>query len=626
MPQLKFKDSILFKVGVSILIPVSLIFAIMFYLLYVNIQELTEEKYINQLHEINLNYTDYITDKLDGLSSKTKLIANEIERGRISVDDFLEVTNDITLSDDLVYGSAIALAPKAFNNNEMGFYYSFKSKNSIKHIQFTSSEDKSYFNYQHSNLEWWKTPSSVHHNGWTKPYFDYDAGQTDMVTFFQPFFNNGRFLGIITVDVSIDLLKEILLSHEKHFEENIPTDIFLFSSDSTLVYADNTVLIGRNVLKEVRSKVPENEVEERKIISNAISGKVGRQKFYSNTFKEEKFAFYSPIISTNWHSIAVIPYSFIQDSIFSKMLRTIMFLITVTLIILVIIYIISNSITSPIKKLSHASIGIAEGNYDMNIKLNTKSELGLLASNFNSMSNKLKQRENDLIIANEELKVLDDAKTKFLLLISHEIRTPLNGIIGFTDIIHESIKDPEILEFGDLLKQSVNRLDIFSRKALDITQLQTRFNTLTKSDINVSNIIIEIIETKEEEITLKRIKVNKTLQKDVIHNGFPEYFTGMLVELIENAIVHSDPNSIVDISLEINPDGHPSFSIKNKGEIIPSDKLFLVLQPFGLAQKHIDQNIGLGLYYVKTYLEILEAKFDIQSDENGTVFSFELMN
>ncbi|WP_371742940.1 HAMP domain-containing protein [Lentimicrobium sp. S6] len=496
----------------------------------------------------------------------------------------------------------------------------------MKQIAFESEEDIGYFDYRNSDIEWWKKPSSEHHSGWTSPYFDHDAGQTDMVTYYQPFFKNGIFQGIITVDVSIDLLKNILLLNEEHFEENIPTDIYLFSNDSTLVYADNSILIGRNVLKEFKSYIPEKEINERKIIIDAISGKIGKQKFYSQTLGEERFAFYTPISSTNWHAIAVIPYSFIKESIFEKMWKTIFILIIASIVIMILIYFIARSITKPIEELSLASHLIAEGKYNSNFRIKTKSELGLLANSFNKMSSKLKQREEDLILANEELKVLDDAKTKFLLLISHEIRTPLNGIIGFTDIINDSIDDPEIMEFGSLLKQSVNRLDEFSRKALDITQLQTKYNTLDKSNINVAKTINSILDAKEQDISLKGINVMSSMEEGIIHFGIPEYFTGMIEELIENAIDHSKFNSEVKIKLKKNENGFASFCIKNIGDIIPKEKLSLVLQPFGLAQKHIDQNIGLGLYYVKTYLEIHDAEFDIQSDETGTIFSFVLIS
>ena len=45
-----------------------------------------------------------------------------------------------------------------------------------------------------------------------------------------------------------------------------------------------------------------------------------------------------------------------------------------------------------------------------------------------------------LINANNELRHLDASKAEFLKLISHEIRTPLNGILGFSQIIKDSVK------------------------------------------------------------------------------------------------------------------------------------------------------------------------------------------
>lgn len=622
----KYHHTILFKVGASILLPAILLSTFMLYLIYKNIEELTEEKFINQLHEINLNFSDYITEKLDELASKVKLGASEIEEGIISEDSFLELTNKITNSDELIYGSAIALAPNIYGQSEMGFYYSYKSNHVTKQIQFNSQSDDDYFDYINNDIDWWKTPSSSHHSGWTLPYFDQEAGHTNMVTFYQPFFNNGHFMGIITVDVSLSQLKIVLRANEELFENEMPTKIFLFSNDSSLVYSDNMELIGKNILNSAEENQVKKNSQEYRIISNAIAGKTGVEKFYSESHHKIRFAFYTPITSTNWSAIAIIPYDYIEASIWKKMARTSVILLPFAIVLLLLIYFITKSITNPIRKLSKASMVIASGIFDAKIDIKTKSELGLLANNFNKMSYELKQREEDLLSANKELRVLDDSKTKFLLLISHEIRTPLNGIMGFTQILKESLEDPELIELGNLLEQSAERLDQFSRKALDITQLQTNFNTLEKTNINIADNIERIIELNSTKTKLRGIKIQANLDLDIIHSGFLNYFSGILEELIENAITHSHPNTEVKIRLNKNKNGYASFCIKNQGEIIPSEKLKLVLKPFGLAEDHIDKNIGLGLYYVKTYLEIHNAEFLITSDVDGTIFRFDLMS
>ena len=58
----------------------------------------------------------------------------------------------------------------------------------------------------------------------------------------------------------------------------------------------------------------------------------------------------------------------------------------------------------------------------------------------NTLEEKVKERTAELEKANKKIETLDKAKSAFLGLISHEIRTPLNGIIGFLDILKQSIE------------------------------------------------------------------------------------------------------------------------------------------------------------------------------------------
>ncbi len=232
----------------------------------------------------------------------------------------------------------------------------------------------------------------------------------------------------------------------------------------------------------------------------------------------------------------------------------------------------------------------------------------------------LKESNENLDKANTQLLTLDEAKNQFLMLISHEIRTPLNGIVGSAYFLSDSIDDPELTEFLDMLKESVDRLDSFSRTALEITQMQTVGRELSKKVFDINSIISKVIDEKQSTANEKDITIVSALEKDLDINGVEDYFKKTIEELIGNGIKFS--NEGIDIKIKtFKEDGKIKISVIDTGEVIPQGKIAEITKPFGLAKDHYDKHIGLGLSYVQTFLDIHDATIEIKSSEEETVIT-----
>ncbi|PLX11523.1 MAG: hypothetical protein C0598_07955 [Marinilabiliales bacterium] len=259
-------------------------------------------------------------------------------------------------------------------------------------------------------------------------------------------------------------------------------------------------------------------------------------------------------------------------------------------------------------------------------QLELKHQREVLKNMNNILEEKVKERtaqvveaNNNLEIANNKLLVLDKAKNNFLNLISHEIRTPLNGIVGSTFFLEDMIEDPELKEFVGMLKESVDRLDRFSQTALEITQIQTRGSEMKKSELRLNAIINELIETLLDKSEAKGVKVlTKLVERDKVI-GVENALKKSFKEIICNAIKFSDDNETVEIVSTIE-ENRLIFSITDKGQFIPPEKIEDITTPFGLANDHYDQNTGLGLSFVKSVLEIHDAEMKIESTEEKTTF------
>ena len=232
----------------------------------------------------------------------------------------------------------------------------------------------------------------------------------------------------------------------------------------------------------------------------------------------------------------------------------------------------------------------------------------------------LKESNEKLDKANTQLLSLDEAKNQFLMLISHEIRTPLNGIVGSTYFLSDSIDDPELQVFLEMLKESVDRLDKFSKTALDITQMQTVGREMEKRSIDVNAVVLKVVEEMSSAAGEKDISVVTNLTDGLSILGVEDYFEKAVSELIGNAIKYSTKG--VDIKVESQEqDGEAKIIFIDSGEIIPMEKIEEITKPFGLAKKHYDKDIGLGLGYVRTFLDIHNGRMEIRSDEKETVFT-----
>jgi len=229
----------------------------------------------------------------------------------------------------------------------------------------------------------------------------------------------------------------------------------------------------------------------------------------------------------------------------------------------------------------------------------------------------LKESNENLDKANKQLLTLDEAKNQFLMLISHEIRTPLNGIVGSTYFLKDMIDDPELKDFLDMLKESVDRLDNFSKMALEITQMQTVGKEMDKTSINLNSVIEKVITSKKTDAEVRHcvIKADYDVEGSIV--GIEDYFTRTIEELVSNAIKFSNENSLIGIKT-YEKDGKLMVSVTDTGEVIPDDKIEEIIKPFGLAQEHYDKHIGLGLAYVKTFLDIHDASINIKSSEEET--------
>ncbi len=615
------------KIILLILVPILLVSILFTLYLNYNIRKETISQYHGLMEKTMDEYALNLQEKLDQIASLAKKTAFFIETSKKLNEHqaFTFIDNNLLLN-DYIYGSALLFneaAPQTGGKNL--FCYAHRKDTFYVHHTFSRGNTDYMFEFRNKNYVW-QTPKETGKGSWSQPYVNHKAGEIQMITYSQPLFENGKFIGVTTVDVALSALDKYLSRKQKSGEYK-KMSVLLLSSDHRLIFYNDPQFLGKK-LEKVFSNKYFLAPYLRPVIDSILREKTSEKAhLFSISLPNPNLFYIRHFINIRWTLIIIYPEKTLYKMAHRFVIQNI--LVSISLMLIIIIVIIFSTyrlITEPLSRMSRTTQNIANGDYSFHVKINRKDEIGLLADNFRLMVSKLKKREEELREAHKKLEVayqqliaLDEAKSEFLKLISHEIRTPLNGIVGSTYFLNDLIDDPELKEFTSMLKESVDRLERFSTNALFLTQLHTIGKDMEMTAVELGPIINQLKEEFSEQLREKQIKLEPGQISTIKVRGNETLIKKGLSEVLHNAIKFSTGNKITINTVET--DDCVMVPITNRGPVIPEDKKEIILKAFGLAESHYDQNSGLGLAIVSSCQKLMGSRMQIESNTEATTIS-----
>lgn len=306
---------------------------------------------------------------------------------------------------------------------------------------------------------------------------------------------------------------------------------------------------------------------------------------------------------------------------------------------------ISRTIAYPIQNLNKIALQVTkQDNFTLQAPVDTKDEIGLLASSFNQLIyrvNKLLQEQQTYTEKLEYTKDAADAankaKSEFLANMSHELRTPLNGILGYTQILQQSEELQEKENHGlQIIYECGFHLLTVINDILDISKIEAGKFELQLADIYFPYFLTRVTEICRLEAEKKGIKFiyepDKNLPEGILADE--KRLRQVLLNLLNNAIKFTDRGSVIfrvkyikSDELAKQPFAFIRFQVEDTGIGISDSERAKIFNYFeqGGNKKYQIEGTGLGLAISQKIVELMGSKIKIDSQMGlGSTFSFEV--
>ena len=353
-----------------------------------------------------------------------------------------------------------------------------------------------------------------------------------------------------------------------------------------------------------------NILEERALLSpNFDSAK--------KEMKDEKVVLFSEIdnLLNSWN--AQITHKDNQEQLIVEIL-----LIIDIAIFFLVLYVIRESLL-PLRLITYALSGIKEGEYSEKIKYTKADEIGELVETFNTMSDTIKEKE-------EETKKTEIAKDEFLAMITHELKTPLVPIQGYADILlseHLGKLTDKQKERIEIIKSSSETLlslisDLLDAQKLELGQLKMR-----KENTNIKDTVTHAIEIFLPQAQKNKIQISSNVEDFSIEHD-PARIKQVMTNLIKNSLTAVEPEKgKIEISMKNMPQ-EIQIIVKDNGFGIPLNKQSDLFKKFYQVDASLTREkggSGLGLSICKGIMENHGGSITAKSTPNQeTVFTITL--
>lgn len=305
-------------------------------------------------------------------------------------------------------------------------------------------------------------------------------------------------------------------------------------------------------------------------------------------------------------------------------------------------------VNKPLHKFEKAIDELGKGNLDYKVRIKNRDEFGIIAYQFNDMSDKLqyayqeikdwsdtlndkvaeKTRElrniYDQIVQIEKLTSLG----KLSATVAHELNNPLEGILTFSKLISKKLTSENKGGYAKLIQYTQMISDEASRCGKIVKDLLLFSHTDNEEFIesDLISLLDKSISLINHHFEINNIKLEKIFDlKDITIKCNPQKIQQMMISILINSIESMTGKSEGKITIRLSKENDRAIiRISDCGSGISEKDLPYIFEPF-YTTKEMSRGTGLGLSIVYGIVNQHKGKIVVEETSiKGTTFKISL--
>lgn len=297
----------------------------------------------------------------------------------------------------------------------------------------------------------------------TDPYVDVITGNLVVSPAKTVYSADGSKRGVMAADISLvevsKLINEIKIGEQGY-----------------ALLIDATGMVMAHPVKElVGTKLAENsDTGLVQLADTLLKSENGFTKFQEQGIN--KVVSFTTVPITGWKIAIMIPESEVYAEINETASKMAMTVVAVMLIMTIIVFLISSSITKPIIKLNKAAAQVAAGDMTYKVDIKSKDEIGQLANSFNIMTDNIKQlvqEINELSNSVVSYTGLMTSSSHQAVAISEQMAEAVSDLARGADVQSNSVQEGlnKVMQLGEDLKVIVENTNTASESSNQVHEL-----------------------------------------------------------------------------------------------------------------------------------------------------------
>jgi signal transduction histidine kinase len=282
--------------------------------------------------------------------------------------------------------------------------------------------------------------------------------------------------------------------------------------------------------------------------------------------------------------------------------------VVATVVAIVVAMVLGARLARPLREISRAARGIAEGDYGARIPREGPEEIVSLADSFNQMAAALEEQER--------------MRREFITNAAHELRTPLTNLQGYLEALRDGVIEPDRATFESLLEEAERLVRLSA--SLDTLAAGDAGTAGHVTDLDLAATIRTAVELARPSLAAASLAIEVDVPDRLAVRGDPDQLAQVIGNLLQNAVRYTPAGGSVTVRAERRP-ADVLVTVANTGEGIPAEDLPHVFERFYRVEKSRDRargGAGVGLSIVRQLVEAAGGMVGAESADGVTRFWF----